>query len=47
MYDIVIIGGGAAGITAAIYALRAGMNTILLEKRMRPAARAINIKLSF
>ena len=32
MYDIVIIGGGAAGITAAIYALRAGMNTILLEK---------------
>jgi len=32
MYDIVIIGGGAAGLTAAIYALRAGMNTILLEK---------------
>jgi thioredoxin reductase (NADPH) len=32
MYDIVIIGGGAAGITAAIYALRAGMNTILIEK---------------
>jgi thioredoxin reductase (NADPH) len=32
MYDIVIIGGGAAGLTAGIYALRAGMNTILLEK---------------
>ena len=32
MYDIVIIGGGAAGITAAIYALRAGMNTILIER---------------
>jgi thioredoxin reductase (NADPH) len=32
MYDIIIIGGGAAGLTAAIYALRAGMNTILLEK---------------
>jgi thioredoxin reductase (NADPH) len=32
MYDIVIIGGGAAGLTAAIYALRAGMNTILLER---------------
>jgi len=32
MYDIVIIGGGAAGITAGIYAIRAGMNTVLLEK---------------
>ena len=32
MYDIIIIGGGAAGLTAAIYALRAGMNTIILEK---------------
>jgi thioredoxin reductase (NADPH) len=32
MHDIVIIGGGAAGITAAIYALRAGMGTILIEK---------------
>jgi thioredoxin reductase (NADPH) len=32
MYDIVIIGAGAAGLTAAIYAIRAGMNTILLEK---------------
>jgi transcription elongation GreA/GreB family factor len=32
MYDIVIVGGGAAGITAAIYALRAGMNIVLLEK---------------
>ena len=32
MYDIIIIGGGAAGLTAAIYALRAGMDTIILEK---------------
>jgi thioredoxin reductase (NADPH) len=32
MYDIIIIGGGAAGLTAAIYAVRAGMNVIILEK---------------
>jgi thioredoxin reductase (NADPH) len=32
MYDIVIIGGGAAGLTSAIYALRAGMKITLFEK---------------
>jgi thioredoxin reductase (NADPH) len=32
MYDIVIIGGGAAGLTSAIYALRAGMKTVVFEK---------------
>jgi thioredoxin reductase (NADPH) len=31
VYDIVIIGGGPAGMTAAIYALRAGMKTLLIE----------------
>lgn len=31
MYDIGIIGGGTAGITAAIYALRAGKKVILIE----------------
>ena len=31
-YDIVIIGAGAAGMTAAIYALRGGKKTILLER---------------
>lgn len=31
MYDIVIIGGGAAGLSAAIYACRGGMKTIVLE----------------
>lgn len=32
MYDIVIIGGGAAGMSAAIYAMRGGMKTLVLEK---------------
>ncbi len=30
--DLVIIGGGPAGLTAAIYAVRAGLNTVLIEK---------------
>jgi thioredoxin reductase (NADPH) len=31
-YDLVIIGGGPAGLTAGIYAARARLNTILFEK---------------
>ena len=31
MYDVIIIGGGPAGLTAAIYAKRAGYSTLLLE----------------
>lgn len=32
MYDIVIVGGGPAGLTAAVYALRAGKNVLVIEK---------------
>ncbi|CAD7774315.1 Ferredoxin--NADP reductase [Candidatus Methanoperedenaceae archaeon GB37] len=32
MYDVVIIGGGPAGITAGIYARRAMLDTLLVEK---------------
>lgn len=32
MYDLIIIGAGPAGLTAGIYAQRAKLNTILLEK---------------
>ena len=31
-YDVVIIGGGPAGLTAGIYAKRAGLSALLLEK---------------
>lgn len=32
MYDIIIIGSGAAGLTAAIYAKRAALNALVVEK---------------
>jgi len=32
IYDMVIIGGGPGGYTAALYAARAGLNTLILEK---------------
>ncbi|MFQ6089103.1 MAG: thioredoxin-disulfide reductase [Candidatus Methanofastidiosia archaeon] len=32
MYDLIIVGGGAAGLTAGIYARRATLKTLLLEK---------------
>ena len=32
IYDIIIVGGGAAGISAAIYAKRAGRDILVLEK---------------
>ncbi len=35
-YDVIIIGGGPAGATAALYAQRAGLNALLLDKKHFP-----------
>ena len=32
MHDIIVVGGGPAGLTAAIYCLRAGKNVLVIEK---------------
>ena len=41
IYDVIIIGGGAAGLTAGIYACRGGLKTLMLEKLM-PGGQVIN-----
>ena len=32
IYDMIIVGGGPAGYTAAVYAVRAGLDTVLIER---------------
>lgn len=44
IYDLVIIGGGPAGLTAGIYACRARLNVVLLEKGMAGGS-LVNIEL--
>ncbi len=34
VYDLVIVGGGCAGLTAAIYAMRAGLSFVVIEREM-------------
>jgi len=43
-YDCIIIGGGPAGLTAGIYAVRGGLKTLILEK-MLPGGQIINTDL--
>ncbi len=41
IYDVVIVGAGPAGLTAAIYAIRANMSVLLLDK-LSPGGQMIN-----
>ena len=36
VYDVVIVGGGPARTTAALYANRLGLNTIIVDKSIWP-----------
>ena len=42
MYDIIIIGGGPAGLSAAVYAARACLDTLLLEKQPMGGGQILN-----
>ncbi len=43
MYDLIIIGAGPAGLTACLYALRLGLNVLLIDK-MQPGGALYNIE---
>lgn len=43
-YDVAIVGGGIAGLTAAAYAAKAGKRTVVIEKQERLGGRAITNK---
>lgn len=42
MYDVVIVGSGPAGLSAAIYARRAGLNALTLEKNPMSGGQVLN-----
>ena len=46
IYDVIIIGGGPGGYSAALYCARAGLRTLLLEKLNAGGQMALLLKLT-
>ena len=47
MYDIIVVGAGPAGLTAALYAVRAGKSVLLLEKANYGGQMAFSPKIEY
>ncbi len=45
-YDVIVIGGGPAGVTAAIYTSRAGLKTLVIDKGLTAGALGITGKIA-
>ena len=46
IYDVIIIGGGPAGVTSAIYTSRAGLSTLVIDKGMTAGALGLTGKIA-
>ena len=46
IFDVIIIGGGPAGISAAIYTARAELSTLVIDKQIRAGALGITSKVA-